>query len=76
MNGIKDAISVLTTYVKVTRDEYEIFAHSLGARGSVTLKSGSTFQWEIEPGYAAVVRSAGQEPVYLLLPKLKKAKGE
>ena len=72
---LSQAIVVLSTYQKVTRDQYMIYAHQPGARGTVTLKDGSVFSWEIEPGYAARVR-AGETTIYLLRPGLGSGRAE
>jgi hypothetical protein len=60
------AITVLTTYRTVSRDQYLTYAHQAGAYGKVTLKGGKDFSWEIEPDYAAKVKGAGGETIYLL----------
>jgi hypothetical protein len=64
------AITVLTTYQKVSRDQYLTYAHRSGATGKVTLKGGKEYSWDIEPGYAARVKGARGEIIYLLHPKL------
>ena len=64
------AIAALTTYRTVTREEYLTYAHRSGALGKVTLKGGKEYSWDIEPGYAATVRGAGGEIIYLVHPKL------
>jgi hypothetical protein len=64
------AIAALTTYQKVTRDQYLTYAHQRGAFGKVTLKGGKDYSWDIEPDYAAIVKGAHGEIIYLLHPKL------
>lgn len=69
---LPQVINVLTSYRKVTRDQYLVYAHrGLGARGSVTLKDGTIYVWEIEPDYAATVTAVPDETVYLLHPRLE-----
>jgi hypothetical protein len=63
---LSDAISVLTTFKKVSERQYFIYAHQMGARGTVTLTGGRHFSWEIEPEYAARIRSKDGMVVYLL----------
>jgi hypothetical protein len=64
------AIVALTTYQKVTRDQYLTYAHQSGAHGKVTLKGGKEYSWDIEPDYAATLKGADGAIVYLLHPKL------
>lgn len=64
-------IEVLTTYRKVSREQYLVYAHQTGACGTVTLKGGATYLWEIEPGYAATVTGHRGVTTYLLHPRLK-----
>jgi hypothetical protein len=64
------AITVLTTYRTVSRDQYLTYAHQSGAHGKVTLKGDKEYTWNIEPDYAAKVKGAGGEIIYLLHPKL------
>jgi hypothetical protein len=64
------AITVLTTYKTVSRDQYLTYAHQSGAYGKVTLKGGKEYSWEIELDYAATVKGAQDEMIYLLHPKL------
>jgi hypothetical protein len=69
--SLSEAIAVLTSFDKVTRDQYLTYAHQpTGARGTVTLKDGNTYTWEIEPGYAATVTDAKGGTTYLLHPRL------
>ena len=69
---LPQVIEVLTTYRKVTREQYRLAAHQIaGARGTVTLKGGVTYLWEVEPNYAATVKGHHGETVYLLHPRLK-----
>ncbi|HEV2296247.1 MAG TPA: hypothetical protein VGR35_20550 [Tepidisphaeraceae bacterium] len=68
---LPQVIEVLTSYRKVNRDQYLIYAHQSGARGAVTLKGGTSYLWEIEPDYAATVTAHRGETVYLLHPRLK-----
>ena len=68
---LTEVIKVLTTYRKVTRHQYMIYAHQLGLSGTVTLTKGKSYTWSIEPGYAGTVKSADGEEVYLLRPELK-----
>src|SRR5262245_6005937 len=68
---ITDAVTVLTTYRAVTRDQYLEYAHRFGATGSVTVKGVGVGRWAIEPGYAAVVTLPRGGRVYLLHPELK-----
>jgi hypothetical protein len=70
--SLTEVITVLTTFHKVTREQYLVYDHQLtGARGSVTLKGGKNYTWAIEPGYAATVKGAQGDTTYLLHPKLK-----
>jgi hypothetical protein len=64
------AITVLTTYKMVSRDQYLTYAHQAGASGMVTLKGGKEYSWDIEPDYAATVKGADGNVIYLLHPKL------
>ena len=73
---LSDALVVLTTYRRVTSEEYMLLAHQPGARGTVTLAGGASYRWEIEPGYAAELTMSEQPTVYLLRPGLGKDKGE
>ena len=68
---LSEVIKVLTTYHKVTRHQYMMYAHQIGVLGTVTLADGKGYTWSIEPGYAATVKSADGEEVYLLRPELK-----
>jgi hypothetical protein len=67
---LSQALAVLTTFKKVTQEQYLIYDHQVGARGTVTLKDGKTYTWAIEPGYAATVTDAGGATTYLLPPRL------
>jgi hypothetical protein len=67
---LPSVITVLTTYRSVSRDQYLTYAHQFGVNGKVTLKGGKEFSWEIEPDYAAKVKGADGEIIYLLHPKL------
>ncbi|HEV2296782.1 MAG TPA: hypothetical protein VGR35_23270 [Tepidisphaeraceae bacterium] len=66
---LPQVIEVLTSYRKVNRDQYLVYAHQIGARGA--LKGGTTYLWEIEPDDAARVTAHRGETVYLLHPRLK-----
>lgn len=69
---VRDAVTVLTTYRVVTRDQYLEYAHQPGATGSVTVRGVGVCLWKIEPGYAAVVTLPGGDGrIYLLHPDLK-----
>ena len=68
---LTEVITVLTTYRKVTKDQYMIYAHQIGVAGTVTLTGGKSYTWSIEPGYAATVTSAKNDEVYLLRPELR-----
>lgn len=68
---LPQVIEVLTSYRKVDRDQYLLYAHQIGAFGTVTLKGGTTYLWEIEPNYAATVTAHRGKTVYLLHPRLK-----
>jgi hypothetical protein len=68
---LPEVITALTTFNKVTRDQYLLYDHQLaGAQGTVTLKDGKTYKWKLEPGYAAEVTSPGGDKTYLLDPRL------
>lgn len=69
---LPEAIVVLTTFQRVSRDQYILYSHQPGARGSVTLKDGNAFAWEIEPGYAARLKGQGTIVIYLLRPDMGK----
>jgi hypothetical protein len=64
------AITVLTTYKTVSKEQYLTYAHQSGASGKVVLRGGKEYSWDIEPDYAAQVKGAHGEIVYLLHPKL------
>jgi len=68
---LTEVIKVLTTYRKVTKHQYMIYAHQPGLSGTVTLIGEKKYTWSIEPGYAATVKSEGGEEVYLFRPQLK-----
>lgn len=68
---LSEVIKVLTTYRKVTKHQYMVYAHQIGVFGTVTLAEGTSYAWAIEPGYAATVKTAGGEETYLLSPELK-----
>ena len=68
---LSDAISVMTTFKKVSKLQYLIYDHQIGARGTITLTGGRHFSWEIEPGYAARIRGDDGAVVYLLHPDAK-----
>lgn len=68
---LTEVIKVLTTYRKVTKHQYMIYAHQIGLSGTVTLIGEKKYTWSIEPGYAATVKSEGGKEVYLLHPELK-----
>jgi hypothetical protein len=74
--SVSEVIGVLTTFPKVTREQYLTYDHQIGAGGTVTLKGGKTYSWEIEPGYAGRVTAPGGETTYLLAPGLKVAPEE
>jgi hypothetical protein len=68
---VSEVIAVLTSFNKVTREQYLTCDHQAsGVRGTVTLKDGKTYTWEIEPGYAATVTDRKGEKTYLLHPNL------
>lgn len=71
---LSEAISVLTTYKKVTRDQYIVYVHQPGARGLVTIRDGTVFAWEIEPTYAATLKSPATGTIYLLRPDIAEGK--
>jgi hypothetical protein len=55
----------------VTREQYLEYDHRSGAYGSVALKDGVTYLWDIELGYAGTVRAPWGGTIYLLHPSLK-----
>ena len=73
---LAEALRVLTTYAKVTREEYMRLAHQPGWRGAVTLKDGATFEWTIERDYAAVVTDSRRNSTYLVRPDLAGKEGQ
>jgi len=67
---IPDVVTVLTTFKKVTKAQYMIYDHMIpGARGTVTLRGGQLYTWELETGYAARVEDTHEVVTYLLSPK-------
>ena len=69
---LSEAITALTTFARVSHEEYMTYAHQPGARGSLVLVGGVTLLWEIEPGYGAIVTTYENDRVYLLHPSLLK----
>jgi hypothetical protein len=61
----------LTTYRKVSRDQYMVYAHQPGVRGTVTLKGDVAYRWQIEPDYSATVTDERGATMYFLHPRLK-----
>lgn len=68
---LPQVLVVVTTYSKVDRDQYMVYAHQPGPQGTVTLKGDVTHRWEIEPNYAAKVTDRDGNIAYLLHPRLK-----
>lgn len=70
---LSEAISILTTYRVVTKDQYMVYDHGLiCTRGTVSLTNGTTYKWFIEPDYAVKLTAPDRgETIYLLHPYLK-----
>lgn len=67
---LSDVLDDLTTFKEVTKQQYMVYDHLPGARGTVTLKGRGVCKWELEHGYAAQINDEHGVFTYLLAPSL------